>query len=89
MLERGKPIVMAMGEGVGDSSTTRCCTIKAQKDAEQKRGNEGPYISLSLDPCHQNGCYFHLSLCTGIFESWAPPVMWRFSDLSALELYVL
>jgi len=52
MLERGKPIVMAMGEGVGDSSTTRCSTIKAQKDAERKWGDEGPYISLSLDPCH-------------------------------------
>ena len=44
---------MAMGEGVGDSSTTRCSTIKAQKDAERKWGNEGPYISLSLDPCQE------------------------------------
>jgi hypothetical protein len=30
-----------------------------------------------------------LSLCTGILEIKAPPVMWRFSDLGALELYVL
>jgi hypothetical protein len=53
MLERRKPIVMAMGEGVGDSITTRCSTIRAQKDAERKWGNEGPYISLSLDPCQK------------------------------------
>jgi hypothetical protein len=47
MLERGKPIVMAMGEGVGDSSTTRSSTIKARKDAERKRGERRAlYIPL-------------------------------------------
>ena len=30
-----------------------------------------------------------LSLCTGILEIGAPSVMWRFSDLGTLELYVL
>ena len=57
MLERGKPIVMAMGKGVRDSSTTRCSTIKAQKDAERKWGDEGAYISLSLEPCQKKFYY--------------------------------
>jgi hypothetical protein len=30
-----------------------------------------------------------LSLCVGILEIAAIPVIWRFSDLGALELYVL
>ena len=30
-----------------------------------------------------------LSLCRGILEIAAPLLMWRFSDLGALELYVL
>jgi hypothetical protein len=29
------------------------------------------------------------SLCVGILEIASIPVMWRFSDLGALELYVL
>jgi hypothetical protein len=34
-------------------------------------------------------CYKVLSLCTGILEIAPPLLMWRFSDLGALELYVL
>jgi hypothetical protein len=30
MLERGKPIVMAMGKGVRDSSTTRYSTVQSR-----------------------------------------------------------
>jgi hypothetical protein len=41
---------------VGDSSTTSYSTIKAQKDAEDKWGRGGAYVSLALDPCHDASC---------------------------------
>lgn len=41
------------------------------------------------DVCYCNGREKSIARYPGIFEIAAPPVVWRFSDLGTLELYVL
>jgi hypothetical protein len=47
MLERGEANSdRRLGERAGDSSTTRCSTIKAQKDAKRNGERDALYIYL-------------------------------------------
>jgi hypothetical protein len=48
-----------LGKGVGDLSAISCSTIEAQKDAgcRKEMRERRAFISLPLDPCHQDPLY--------------------------------